>query len=151
MILIVFSNTRQVFDALYPSFLEDLRIANARTFQDSGRGISASRNDDELVRFDCTWRGISNIQELGIGHMRWIGLVLYPDCLLVFEKYFQDLLLSQYVQIRVVVALEFRMQITMSCILPPAIRSDVLVVSFHGVIGVEILQILDFRVAEGSC
>lgn len=88
------------------------------------------------------------MQELWIGHILWVGLILHSDGLLALEDHPQDLLLGQDMQVGVLVGvLEFGVQVSMSCVLTSSVWTDVLVVTLDRIVVVQVLQVSDFWIA----
>lgn len=148
MVLVLFTHTRQVLDNVHTNILQNFSITNSGTFKNSRGSICSCRNDDHLLRLDGAWRCISNMQELWIGHILWVGLILHSDGLLALEDHPQDLLLGQDMQVGVLVGvLEFGVQVSMSCVLTSSVWTDVLVVTLDRIVVVQVLQVSDFWIA----
>lgn len=72
--------------------------------------------------------------------------------LLSIKQDLQDLLLHQHMEVRIVPALQLRMQVSMSGVLPPSIEPDITIITLNGIILIEILQIVRLRVSQlGRC
>lgn len=78
-----------------------------------------------------------------------VALILNTNGLLVVVKQdSHDLLLAYNMQVGVVAALELVVYISVSSILSPSVRSDVLQPSFGGIVRVKVLQVLELAVAH---
>lgn len=145
MVLVVVSNAWKVFNDRNTSFLQHFRITHARSFEDTRCAICACRDDDHLLGPNGAPGGVSSREEFRIGKILGVGLILDTHSFLALEKDSEYLLLNQDMQVGVLVALQFRVQISMRSILSPSIGPDVLVVTLDSVICIEVLEIVGLR------
>lgn len=153
MILIVGSNARKIFQNINPGFLQDLRIPDTRTLENPRGAIRTGRNDDHLASLYLALSGVCRGQILRVCQPFRVGLVhdaVSP--LLSIKQNLQDLFLHQHMEVRIVSALQLRMQVSMSGVLPPSIEPDITIITLNGIVLIEILQIVRLGISQlGRC
>lgn len=78
-----------------------------------------------------------------------VALILNTNGLLVLvEQDSDDLLLAYNMQVGVVAALELVVYISVSSILSPSVRANILQPSFGGIVRVKVLQVFELAVAH---
>lgn len=96
MILIVISNTRQVFNHINTSLLKDFGVAYARPLENKRCSYCTRRQYNKLPGFHRARGSVSSMEELWISHELWIGLVLDSNSFLfIIKQYPDDLLFDE--------------------------------------------------------
>jgi hypothetical protein len=150
VILIVLAHARQVLNDWHSELLQHLSITDAGSLQDARCGICTSRDDNELACMSCAQGCVLRRQELRVRQELGIRLELDTSSSFAIEKNADNLLLYQNMQVGIVITLQLRMKVAVSCVLTSSRRADVLVVPLNLIVLVKILQIVGLGMAK-SC
>jgi hypothetical protein len=151
MVLVIVANAWEFLDHRHTRALEDLRITNTGALQDQRSSVRTSRDDNHLPRADGTWCLFCD-HELRVRLRLGIGLVLDTDgAFVVIEQDFDHLLIADNVQVGILAAPQFRVDVPVSGVLSSTVGADILHPAFCAVVGIKVLQVLELAVAQGVC
>ena len=149
VVLVIVANAGELLDDGHTRALQDLWITHTGTLQDERCSIGAGRDDNHLPCADCTW-SLLRYHELRIRLRLGVGLVLDSDgAFVAIEQDFDHLLITHDVKVGVFAAPQFRVDVSVGGILSSTIGTNVLHPAFRAIVGIEVLQVLQFAVAQG--
>jgi hypothetical protein len=149
VVLVIVADAGELLDHRHACTLQDLSITHTRALQDQWRSVGTGRDDDHLLGTNST-RCLFRHHELRVRLRLGVGLVLNPDSALVVVKQDLDhLLVANDMEIGVLATPQLRVDVSVGGVLSSTVGADVLHPAFRAVVGVEVLQVLEFAVAQG--
>lgn len=142
VVLVVITHTGKVLHDRHTGALQNVLAPNSRPLQDQWAAIGARRQHDELPRA----HGLDAAAGLVV-----LGVRLVLDAhgaLGVIEQDADGLVLHQHVEVGIVAALELGVDVAMSGVLAATVGPDVAEPALDAVVGIEVLQVLEFRIAD---